>query len=480
MDLDSNRILLIHPLGYNASGAQNDISRLANIMPPLGLCSIAAYLESKGISADIVDCFAHPDSDGKIQAYLKEHHPAYVGATCTTNGFLDAVRILKLCKETLPEVRTVVGGPHVSAMKARVFDDQPAIDFAVIGEGELTLEALIGCGDGDVADVNGLVYRDGDKVTFSGYQDRKLELDDLPFPAYDKLEGYPEAYQLPLFNYPSHPNASCTSSRGCPYTCSYCDRSVFRRSFRYNSADYVYRHMKYLKDRWGIKHINWYDDQFTLNKKRVVELCNRLIDEPLGMTYNCAVRAEHVDFELLKLMKKAGCWMVSLGIETGDPELLAQHRQNADLDMLAKTVHDVKRAGIRVKALLMMGLPGETEESIKRSKEYVFSLPIDDFNLAKFTPFPGSPIYENIHELGEFEEDFAKMDCMNFVFVTKGMTRERLDELFLDFYKSHFQRPRVLLGYVAMLWKSPHSWWRFVSNLFSFLRFAKSNKRISE
>ncbi len=480
MDLDSNRILLVHPLGYNQKGAKHDVSRLANIMPPLGLCSMAAYMEEKGFKADIIDCFAHPDSDGKIRAYLKEHRPAFVGATCTTNGFLDAVRIIGLCKDALPEVRSIVGGPHVSAMKERVFENQPLIDYAVIGEGELTLEALMECKDGDVSGVKGLVYRANDELVFSGYPDKSMELDDLPFPAYEKLEGYPRSYQLPLFNYPSHPNASCTSSRGCPYVCSYCDRSVFRRSFRYNSADYVYRHMKYMKDRWGIKHLNFYDDQFTLNKKRVVELCTRLIDEPLGMTFNCAVRAEHVDLELLTLMRRAGCWMVSLGIETGDPDLLAQHRQNADLKMISDTIRDVKQAGIRAKGLLMLGLPGETEESVRKSKEYVFSLPLDDFNLAKFTPFPGSPLYENIHELGEFEEDYAKMDCMNFVFVTKGMTRERLDELFLDFYRSHFQRPHVLFGYVTMLWKSPHSWWRFLSNVFGFLRFIRSNKRIGD
>ena len=95
-------------------------------------------------------------------------------------------------------------------------------------------------------------------------------------------------------------------------------------------------------------------------------------------------------------MKAAGCWMMSLGIETGDPDLLAQHRQNADLDLLAQRIRDIKKAGIRTKGLLMMGLPGETEESIKRSMEYVFSLPIDDFNLTKFTPFPGSPIHEKV------------------------------------------------------------------------------------
>jgi radical SAM superfamily enzyme YgiQ (UPF0313 family) len=198
------------------------------------------------------------------------------------------------------------------------------------------------------------------------------------------------------------------------------------------------------------------------------------------MTYNCAVRAEHIDFELLRLMKTAGCWMVSLGIETGDPELLAKHRQNPDLDMLAEKIRLIKRAGIRTKGLLMMGLPGENEASIRRSMDYVFSLPIDDFNLAKFTPFPGTPIYENVHELGTFEEDWEKMDCMHFQFVPHGMTRERLEELFTLFYKSHFQRPRVLLGYAAMLWKSPDSWRRFAGNLGSFLRFARSSRRLGE
>ncbi len=205
-----------------------------------------------------------------------------------------------------------------------------------------------------------------------------------------------------------------------------------------------------------------------------------MLANPLGMTFNCAVRAEHIDLELLQMMKQAGCWMISLGIETGDPNLLAQHRQNADLEMLADKIRLIKKAGIRTKGLLMMGLPGETEQSIQRSMDYVFSLPIDDFNLAKFTPFPGSPVYKKIHELGQFEEDWEKMDCMRFQFITKGMTREKLDELFIRFYKSHFTRPKVLLGYTTMLWKSPDSWIRFVADLGNFLKFAKSNKRLAD
>ncbi len=481
MQIDSKRILLVHPLGYSVGAAGRDISRIVNIMPPLGLASIAAYLEREGFRADIIDCYAHPASDSKITAYLKQHRPAWIGFSCTTSSFLDAVRLAKLAKEICPQINAVFGGPHVSALKGQLLSDYPEVDIAVIGEGEETLHELLLNGLDNARSVTGLVYRNLNGAPEStGYRAAGLDLDSLPFPAYEKLEGYPEVYKLPIFNYPKAPSTSCISSRGCPYACSYCDRSVFQRTFRYNSADYLFRHLKYLREKFGIRHINFYDDQFTFQRQRVEDFCNLMIANPLGMTFNCAVRAEHIDFALLKLMKAAGCWMVSLGIETGDEELLAQHRQNPNLHMLADKIRLIKKAGIRTKGLLMMGLPGESEESIERSMDYVFSLPIDDFNLAKFTPFPGSPIYETIHDLGEFDEDWPKMDCMSFQFVPSGMTKERMEELFIRFYKTHFQRPKVLFGYLSMIWKSPDSWRRFLGNLLGFMSFIKSNKRLGE
>ena len=324
----------------------------------------------------------------------------------------------------------------------------------------------------------GLIYRTRTaEVNFTGYRQKGIDLDTLPFPAYEKLAGYPHAYSLPIFNYPKAPNTSCISSRGCPYACSYCDRSVFQRTFRYNSAAYLYEHLRYLKERFGIRHINFYDDQFTFNRQRVQDFTRLMIDRPLQMTFNCAVRAEHIDRQLLEQLQAAGCWMISLGIETGDENLLAQHRQNANLEMLAEKIRLIKQTGIRTKGLLMMGLPGETEASIKKSMNFVFSLPVDDFNLSKFTPFPGSPLYESIHDFGTFEEDWEKMDCMHFVFIPSGMTKEALQKRFKEFYKTHFLRFTVLWGYITMLWKSPHSWIRFIRNLGYFIRFAATNSR---
>ncbi|SLM32799.1 Cobalamin B12-binding:Radical SAM [Desulfamplus magnetovallimortis] len=385
-------------------------------------------------------------------------------------------------KKLLPEIKTVFGGAHVSALKQEILNYSDHVDFVVAGEGEETFLNLIKAQSRDIPLVKGLVYRDSNgNACFSGMPGKQIELDQLPFPAYEKLAGYPEIYRLPIFNYPSTPNASCISSRGCPYACSYCDRSVFGRTFRFNSAEYLFEHVKYLKDRFNIRHINFYDDQFTFHRKRIIKFCDYMIASGMKMTFNCAARAEHLDSELLGKMKEAGCWMISLGIETGDESLLAMHRQNADLNMLSCKVHMIKKAGIRVKGLLMIGLPGETESSIKKSREYVFSLPLDDFNLAKFTPFPGSPIYKEIKAgklHGSFEENWEKMDCMSFTFVPQGMNKERLDELFTFFYKSHFLRPKVMAGYLSMLWKSPDSWRRFGSNLHSFLSFARTNRRV--
>lgn len=478
-------ILLVHPLGYSAKRAGGDISRVANIMPPLGLASISAYLTAAGVDNDIIDCYAHPDSDARILAHVRERQPEFIGFSCTTSSFFDGERLARLVKEIHPAIRTVFGGVHVSALREDILNHYPVVDYVVAGEGEETVRQLLTTPTSALASVEGLVFRnEAGTACFTGRRSQLLDLDSLPLPDYRKLAGYPQAYTLPIFNYPTAPNGSCISSRGCPYACSYCDRSVFGRSFRYNSAEYLYRHMRFLRETYGLRHLNFYDDQFTFNRQRVVDFCRLVGEQPLGMTFNCAARAEHLDGELLRLMKKAGCWMISLGIETGDAELLSAHRQNVDLAVMRDKILLIKAAGIRVKGLLMMGLPGETEESIKRSKAYVFSLPIDDFNLSKFTPFPGSPVYRQIKEagpaMGSFAEDWEKMDCMEFQFVPHGMERQRMERLFVDFYRSHFQRPRVMWGYFAMLWRSPDSWRRFLKNLSSFLRFVSTNKRIAE
>ncbi len=481
--MNERALYLIHPLGENWMPGEIDMSRVANIMPPLGLCSISAWMEQHGWQTEIYDCYAFPGDDKRLFQQLERDKPMWIGFSTTTSSFPDAIRLANHCREILPEAKIVFGGVHVSALREQLMNEFYVIDYCVVGEGEQTLLELVECNDEDLSHIQGLIWRDGHEVIFNGHREKLLDLDTLPIPSYNKLHGFPEAYKLPIFNYPKAPGTTIITSRGCPFRCSYCDRSVFQSSYRYNSADYILKMMQYLHDTYGMRHVNIYDDTFTLQRKRIEEFCHKKIASGLKMTFNCAARAEQVDPELLKLLKKAGCWMISLGIETGDPDLLRKHRYYGGkipedaLQMNRDAVKMIRKAGIRAKGLFMLGLPGETDESIERSIRYVLSLPLDDFNLAKFTPFPGSPAYQTIHEFGEFDEDWSLMNALNFVFVAHGFTKERLEARHREFYRRYYQRHKVMWNYVTMLWKSPDSWRRFLKDLSVFLSFRKQYEK---
>ena len=480
------KILLVHPLGENSKPGMHNIARVVNIMPPLGLLSLAAWIEKHGHQTKVHDCYAFPGSDDSIFKCIKEEQTDFIGFSTTTSSFLDGVRLANRAKEVLPSVKVIFGGVHMSALRERLLHDFPSIDYGVVGEGEETLRELLESNGEDLRGIEGLIFRDKDEVIFNGYRKKLLDMDALPFPAYDKLHGFPGSYLLPLFSYPKSPNTTVITSRGCPYTCTYCDRSVFRRTYRYNSSEYMVRYLAHLRRTFNIKHVNIYDDTFTLNRARVMEFCGLKMKMGLRMTFNCAARTEQLDLDMLKMMKKAGCWMISLGIETGDPHLLKEHRSylpnksmDNPLENIREMVHLIKKAGIRVKGLFMLGLPGETEESIRKSMDYVFSLPLDDFNLSKLTPFPGAPMYSSIHEHGSFMENWEEMNALNFVFVPKGFTKDRLEECHREFYRRYFMRPGMILNYIKLIWKSPDSWRRFWLNLPALISFTKAfNKRI--
>jgi len=431
------RIVLVHPAGSNWMPGKKAAAATANRMAPLGLLSIAAWLEREGHEVFVHDCLgpnAAPGTGTNVKGILARR-PDLVGFSATTSGFLDGYDLAAGLKAADPHIRTVFGGVHISAMGGVLLENYEKIDFLCRGEGEVTL-AELAAGE-DPARIDGLVWRRNGEIVENPPRTHIPEMDALPFPAYEKLDGFPRGYNLPLFSYILTPGATMTTSRGCPYQCSYCDRSVFKRGYRYNSAEYIYDHMKHLRTRFGVRHINIYDDLFTANRKRITQLCDLLTANPPGMRFNCAVRVGHADDELLEMLKAAGFLMLSVGIESGDPDLLETHKPGVYLDDVRDTVRRIQARGLRAKGLFMMGLPGETPESIQKTSDFVMSLDLDDMNMSKFTPFHGAPVWETIHEEGDFTEDWRLMNCLNFVFVPKGIeSREALDQ----FYNTHVKR----------------------------------------
>lgn len=471
------KIVLVHPAGSNWFPGQKDATVVANRMAPIGLLSMAAYIISTGRHDVFVhDCLgpkARPGPQANVKRILA-HQPDLVGFTATTSAFPDANDMASLIKETRPDIKIIVGGVHASAIGAQLLEQFDSIDYLCLGEGE---ETLLELADGeDLGSINGLVWRDGEQAVTNPPRIHIKHLDELPFPAYDLLPRFPKGYYLPPLSYIHVPGATMITSRGCIYNCSYCDRSVFKKGFRSNTADYIYDHMKMLQERFNVRHINVYDDLFTTNRNRITQICEQLIDRPLGIQFNCAVHAGHADDDLLRMLKDAGCLMISVGIESGDAALMERHKASVTLDQVRDTVARIQENGIRAKGLFMMGLPGETPESIKKTSDFIISLGLDDMNMSKFTPFPGAPCWPTVHNDGTFDNDWSLMNCLNFVFVPKAFeSREEIDELYNRHIK-RFYHDKIWLKtkFKKRLWQHRHTLWRFIANMPSFLAAKRS------
>ncbi|HZV55046.1 MAG TPA: radical SAM protein [Rhodocyclaceae bacterium] len=470
------RITLVHPAGFNFVPGQPDFSVLANRMPPIGILQLASWLERHGHATAVHDCLG-PCAPTGIEANAEivlATDPELVGFSATTAGFMDAFEIAAYVKKKRPAVRIVFGGVHVSSIGGPILEHFPEIDYLCIGEGE---GAMLNLADGKAPkDIANLIWRDSARIVANPRRDRIRDLDELPFPAYEKLAGFPHGYHLPLFTHERRHGATMITSRGCPYTCSFCDRTVFERLYKTNSARYVYDHMKHLRDRWGVYHINFYDDLFTAHKKRVAELCQLLIDQPLGMQFNCAIRTGHTSDEMLRMLKAAGALMVSMGIESADPGMMKRHKAGVSLDAVKKTVEQIHAAGLRAKGLFIFGLPGETPETIRATSDFILSLDLDEMNMTKFSPMYGAPIWQECasSETGEFTEDWRLMNCLNFVYRPDGFeSREQMDALYNWHVRRYYDSTGYRRRFAKRLWQHRWSLWYVARNLPAIVQAAR-------
>lgn len=463
------RITLVHPAGFNFVPGQPDFSVLANRMPPIGIMQLASWLEKFGHRVALHDClgpYAPPTIAENAEIVLATE-PEMVGFSATTSGFMDAFEIAAYIRERRPEIKIVFGNVHVSSLGAPILEHFPEIDYLVVGEGE---GAMLELADGKPpSEIGNLIYRDETgKIRINPRRDRMLDLDELPFPAYEKLAGFPRAYHLPLFAYEKRYGATMVTSRGCPYTCSFCDRTVFERLYKTNSAQYTYDHMKYLRDNFGVHHINMYDDLFTAKKQRVMDLCDLLIERPLGIQWNCAIRTGHTSDEMLAKLKQAGVLMVSMGIESADPAMMERHKAGVTLDAVRATVRQIHAAGMRAKGLFIFGMPGETPETVKTTSDFILSLELDDMNMTKFSPLHGAPIWDECvsQVSGDFIEDWRLMNCLNFVFLPHGFkSREEMDALYNWHVKRFYDSKGYRRRFAKRLWQHRWSLWHVLKHL---------------
>jgi len=425
-------------------------------IPGMGMLVLAAVARSRGYRVHLIDAKQQGASVDDICRQIVALNPDYLGFSATTIAVTNGARIATQIKGRLPHVVTILGGAHVSAIPERTLEAFPSIDFGIVGEGEHSLFELLGRLEtgAPVADVPGLAYRRDGRVHANPRAPYIDDLDTLPMPAWDLLSDFPHRFQPSLFSYPRTPVATLITSRGCPFSCSFCDRSTSGRKGRMHSVDYVVRLCRHLVER-GVRHITFVDDLFTVRKQRVIDLCHAFLDAGFTFSWSCNSHPNLLDFDTLKLMARAGCWQIAYGIESGSQRVLDVVKHEVRIPKMRETLRMTHAAGIRTKGYLMIGHPTEGLDSLAEDVAFLKQVELDLCQITKFTPYPGTPAYSTIREHGTFTENWEQMNAMNFVFLPHGLSEEILETYFDHLYRTFYLRPDVLWGLVRLLVQEP-------------------------
>jgi len=441
-------------------------------LPSLGILFLAAVTRREGFPTQLVDAAALNLGPDGLLARVTSARPDVLGLSATTFSIYHAAAFAARVREVLPDVTVIIGGPHVSAAPLETMERFPEFDLAVIGEGEETIVDLLkALESGSPVDaIPGIVLRRDGAVTTTGRRAFLSDLDTLPYPAWDLLEGFPAAYPPATFKVRKLPAASLVTSRGCPNRCIFCDRSVFGSNCHAFSAEYVVGMIRYLADAFGVREFSFEDDTFITFKKRLHAICGEIIRLDLDISWTCLGRVNSIDAETLALMKRAGCWQISFGIESGSQEILTTIHKNVTLEQIQRAITPCRASGIPSTGFFIVGHPGETEETLKQTFDFSQKLPLDDISVTMLTPFPGTEIYDRAAEFGQFDCDWSRMNLLNTVFIPHGLTHEVLEQNQRDILRRFYLRPRIVLGYLRRLAANPAMIKGFVAGGRAFFR----------
>ena len=471
---EMKKIVLVNPPYTFWSDEKSYLRPFIGNLPSLGLLTLAAVLRKQGFSVKLIESASLGLSLPQTLGLIFRERPEYLGLSCTTASVLNAARISRAVKAYSPLTRVIVGGPHVTALPSETLQRCPEFDLGVLGEGEKVLQDVLHAEaeGGDWGKAAGVVFRKGEAVHTtprSGFVD---PLDLLPLPAYDLLPNFPRSYRPPFLNYPKGPAAPVISSRGCPQRCTFCDRAVFGNRYRHFSAEYLLDWILHLHRQYGIRHLVFVDDQFTASRGRLIEFCEKILHKGIRVSWNCDARVDSVDRGLLSLMKRAGCWMISYGIESGSQGILDRIQKGITLDQVEQAVQSTKQAGIRAKGLFMIGYLEETEKTLEETLSFLLRLPLHEANLSFLTPYPGTELYRRIKEVPEFrfQEDWDRMNALNPLLQPPALPPGALQKAYGRILRKFYIRPRTTFSYGNILLRSPENCARLAAGLWSRVR----------
>ncbi len=444
------RVLLIYPPTKNIITANLPIFEEGEdgFYPPLGIMTVAAYAEQNTEhKIEILDTQVERMAYTDIEKEIKRRRPDVVGITATTFTLIDVIMTAKVVKRIDETIKVVLGGPHVN-----IYPDETIniaeVDYLVLGEGEITFTELIQNIENTdkLKQIKGLVFQEGDKIVNTGQRTLIDDLDTIPFPA-RLLTQYKKYYSVIAKRTPI---TTMITSRGCPYNCLFCDRPHLGKKFRARSATNIVDEMEECVD-MGINEFLIYDDTFTINRKRVINVCSEILKRGLDIGWDIRARVDNVDEEVLKRLKEAGCERIHYGVESANPEILKVLRKGITVEQVITAFKQTKKVGISTLAYFMIGSPRETRAQAIETIEFAKKLNPDFVHFSVTTPFPATPLYSMGLEEGvlknDYWRDFAKNPTNGFVseLWEENLSREEWITLLKYAYKSFYTRPTYII-----------------------------------
>jgi len=386
----------------------NPLCRLPYLLP-LGLGYIAGVMRQEGHNVRILDINGNQYSQGEVEKILAELDYDIVGIGGLSSTYKYVKWLAGVIKEHKPLIK-VIAGNLVSTAHPVLLLKNSMVDIAVIDEGELTFADLVRAIEKgkDLKDVKGIIYKDGEKIIENPPRERIRDLDSLPFPAWDlfPMEVYLNHSTLSEVSFGLR-GINVSSTRGCPYECTFCSHP-FGRVVYSRSAQNLILEIKELKKRYRVGFINSSDDLFIMNQPFVMEFCERLIAERMDIKWSVPGRVNLVNETLLKKMRQAGCVEIGYGFESGSQVVLDKMKKRVEVQQAKEAIKMTRKAGINIIGSFIIGMPGETEETIRETLDFIKSTQLPIYRFFFSTPYPKTELYKIAKTMGRLPADEDK------------------------------------------------------------------------
>lgn len=449
------KILLISP-NY-VLGKLNKRNLYGGMLPPLGLLSIASPLINKGHEVVLLENEIGNESLLDFKSELLKENPDVIGFSVNSFLYIYTVNFIAEAKRVLPDIPIIVGGPHATAVPEEFLSSQD-VDFVVRAEGEETCLDLINCLDsrGDIGKILGLSYQKKGVIIHNPARPLALSLDSFPFPAYHLLP------RSNLKHYGLHretkltPVLTCMTSRGCPIACSFCSvklatgRAAFWRG---HSPEYTIELFEYLIKEFKIRELSLQDDCYTADNERIEIICDEMVKRKINKKIiwraGNGTRADTVTEDLLRKMKKAGCYHIGYGIESGNQRILTQNGKEETLEQIRDAIVWTNKVGLRSNGSFILGLKGDTEATMQETIDFAKSLPLDQASFNMMTPIIGSAFQKRVEKHGRFLVDRNSPEYWTGekgpVFELDECTAELLMRMYRSAYRQYYYRPSYVM-----------------------------------